>query len=117
MDEIEDPTLRQPKCAHCGLNIRSDSFAMETPIIQYERKTDDGMQRAGTEGIPRPKPFTQHGGWLHDDPRATTDHRAEPEAFGPKHNHWTDYQRQMLNFHMQKIEERALLGEQFWKSE
>ena len=75
--------------------------------------------RGGAEGLPRPKPFNSSvfrgtsGQWHHDDPRATDDHRPEPGAWGPRHTHESDYERQERNWRMEELEKRHHLGEQF----
>ena len=113
---IEDPTLVQPSCAECGLPIRSTSFQLETPHYRFETPTDSGMVVGGTEGIERPRPFINLGfsdGWLHDDPRGSRDHEITPAAFGPRHSHASDYERQLRNWRMAEAEKRAHLGKQF----
>jgi hypothetical protein len=120
---IEDPTLVQPSCAECGLPIRSGSFRLETPHHRFETPTDSGLVVGGVEGIERPRPFINLGfseGWLHDDPRGSGpmalgrgDHEITPAAFGPRHSHATDYERQLRSWRMNEMEKRAHLGDQF----
>lgn len=120
MEEIEDPTIRQPHCAECGLGIRSQSFQVEEPYYQYTEQTEGGLVRRGAVGLPRPRPFAAGAIWVHDDPRGTApvilgrgDHVIEPQAFGPRHTHETDYERQLRNWRMQQMEARGNLGKQF----
>lgn len=105
--------MSQPSCAECGLPIRSDSFELETPHFRHEVQGQGGMVVMGTPGIPRPRPFRGYGGWLHDDPRGVRDHVIEPRAFGPRHTHETDYERQLRAWRMNEMEQKAHLGEQF----
>lgn len=121
-DDIEDPTIRQPHCAECGLGIRSQSFELIEPHHSFEQKTKGGLVRGGAVGLPQPRPFVNLGssGWMHDDPRASGptaheigDHRVAPQAFGPRHTHETDYERQHRNWRMQQMEARGTLGRQF----
>lgn len=123
MDEIQDPTIRQPKCRECGLPIRSGSFRVVTPHYRHEIPTANGMVVSGTSGVPTPQPFIQlshESGWLHDDPRGEgpqvmggRGHVIAPEEFGPRHTHETDYERQMRAWQMNEIEQKAHLGQQF----
>lgn len=116
MDEVEDPTIKQPHCSECGLPIRSQSFELETPFHQYEYRTKGGLVRGGGEGVERPKPFHVLGaseGWIHDDPRGVRDHAITPQAWGPRHSHETDYERQTRNWQMEQLEKKHYLGGQF----
>ena len=116
MDEIEDPTLKQPHCAECGLAIRSRSFELETPHHQYEYKTPGGIVRGGGEGVERPRDFRPLGfseGWLHDDPRGVPDHEITPQSWRSRRAHEDDYERQMMNWRMAEVEKKAHLGRQF----
>lgn len=121
---IEDPTLVQPSCDHCGLPIRSGSFRLETPHHRFETPTASGLVVGGVEGIERPRPFINLGfseGWLHDDPRGSGpmalgrgDHLIIPAATSnARHTHATDYMRQERNWRMDEEERRAHLGAQF----
>lgn len=120
---IDDPTLVQPHCAECGLPIRSQSFQLETHHHRFEIPTPNGLVVGGTEGIEHPRGFVRLGfseGWVHDDPRGTPpmilgrgDHEITPQAFGPRHTHETDYERQLRNWRMEQMISRAHLGEQF----
>lgn len=123
MDEIEDPTLVQPKCRECGLPIRSTSFEVITPHYRHTVDTPNGRMVLGTSGVPTPRPFLQLGyetGWLHDDPRGEgpqvlggKGHIIAPQEFGPRHTHETDYERQMREWKMNEMEQKAHLGDQF----
>lgn len=123
MDEIEDPTIKQPHCAECGLPIRSQSFEVHKPHIPYTVKGKGGIIRSGAEGVEQPKEFAPaiwahtSGGWVHDDPRGVRDHNIEPQYFGPKHTHATDYERQLRNWNMEQMEARSHLGKQFQRPE
>lgn len=123
MDELEDPTLVQPKCRECGLPIRSTSFEVRTPHYRHEIPTQSGVVVSGMTGVPTPRPFIQlssDSGWLHDDPRGEgpqvfggRGHVIAPQEFGPRHTHETDYERQMRNWQMNQLEQKAHLGQQF----
>lgn len=115
MDEIQDPTIRQPLCQGCGLPIRSTSFELQTPHYRHEVPGTGGMVVMGTAGIPAPRPFLQRNrreGWLHDDPRGEHDHPIFPQEWEP-HTHETDYERQMRAWRMSELEKKAHLGDQF----
>lgn len=112
MEEINDPSLVQPICAECGLGIRSQSFDVVTTMHRFEHPTANGIETRMVEGVPKPiKRATNE--WKHDDPRAVNDHRPTPAAYGPRHTHDTDYERQERNWRMQELENRSHLGEQF----
>lgn len=110
---IDDPTLVQPHCAECGLPIRSQSFGLETPHYRFETPTPHGVVVGGTEGIERPRSFMPGARWIHDDPRGVWDHEIGPQAFGPRHTHETDYERQLRNWRMEQMISRSHLGDQF----
>lgn len=112
MADIEDPSLVQPNCADCGLPIRSASFDVVKTTHRYEQPTAGGLVTRFVEGEPTPIRRAANE-WRHDDPRATNDHRPTPAAYGPRHTHDTDYERQERNWRMQELEKRAHLGEQF----
>lgn len=123
MDDIEDPTLVQPKCRGCGLHIRSSSFEVQTPHYRHEIPTQNGVVVSGMSGVTTPGPFIQlnsDDGWLHDDPRGggpqifdRKNHLIAPQEFGPHHTHAADYERQMRNWQMDQLERKNHLGQQF----
>lgn len=112
MEETLDPSFSQTTCDGCGLPIRSASFDLVSDMIRYENPTSGGLVASTAHGLPKPIK-RQVNEWVHDDPRATTDHRPYPAAYGARHTHDTDYERQERNWRMQELEKRAHLGEQF----
>lgn len=112
MSEIEDPTLKQPLCADCGLPIRSDSFHVSNTLHRFEQPTSRGIETRFVEGEPSPVRRAVNE-WVHDDPRAEHDHRPTPQAFGPSHTHDTDYERQEREWRMRELERKLHLGQQF----
>lgn len=112
MDEITDPSLSQATCDGCGLPIRSASFDLVSDMIRYENPTSGGLVASMAHGVPKPIKRAVNE-WIHDDPRATSDHRPSPAAYGGQHTHDSDYERQERNWRMQELEKRAHLGGQF----
>jgi hypothetical protein len=112
MDDINDPSLVQPTCSECGLGIRSESFDVVKTTHRFEQPTANGVETRFVEGEPQPLRRAVNS-WRHDDPRATNDHSVTPAAYGPRHTHDTDYERQERNWRMQELEKRTHLGGQF----
>jgi hypothetical protein len=101
--------MQQHTCSECGLPIRSESFALDTTIHRYEEPTKNGVETRYVEGLPKPLRRATNR-WLHDDPRASGDHRAEPLL---RASHDEDYERQTQEWSRAQAEARDHLGEQF----
>jgi hypothetical protein len=112
MEEIADPSFSQPNCSDCGLPIRSASFDLVSDMHRYDKPTSGGIVAATAHGLPKPIK-RQVNEWAHDDPRAVNDHRPIPAAYGARHTHDSDYERQERSWRMSEMEKRAYLGQQF----
>lgn len=113
MSDINDPTITQPTCSECGLNIRSENFQLKETTHRFEQGSPGKQENRYVHGIPSPMNVNV-GQWRHDDPRVTDHpfkgHRASPME---KTSHDADYERQERLWRMKQLEDRSHLGPQF----
>ena len=113
MSDINDPTITQPTCAECGLNIRSENFQLKETTHSFEQGSPEQRENRYVFGIPSPM-NVNIGQWRHDDPRVT-DHPFKCHRAYPMQNtsHDADYERQERLWRMKQLEDRSHLGPQF----